>query len=77
MAKKPSLHDLAIRLCEGQRVEIYALVVRAIDFHGDFADVCSYCDMDSICDNYDGISDLCAETDKITRTLHLLKLCGA
>lgn len=75
MAKKPSLHELAIRLCEGQPVEICALVVRAIDFFGDFANVCNYCEMDSICTNDDDIDNLCAECDNITRTPHYLKLC--
>ena len=75
MAKKPSLHDLAIRLCEGQRIEIYGLVLRAVNFIGESADVCYYCEMDSICTNYDDIDNLCAECDNITRTPHLLKLC--
>ena len=75
MAKKLSLHDLAIRLCEGQRVEICGLVLRAVDFNGDYSDVCCYCEMDSICTNYDDISNLCAECDNITRTPHYLKLC--
>lgn len=68
MEKKLSLHDLAIRLCEGQRVEIYGLVLQAVD-------ACNYCEMESICSHYDDIETLCAECDRITRTTHILKLC--
>lgn len=66
---------MAIRLCEGQRIEIYGLVLRAVDFYGDICEACHYCEMDSICTNYEDIDTLCAECDRITRTAHILKLC--
>lgn len=73
MPKKLSVHDLAIRLCEGQRIWFCEHMLRAVGFNGAFGDACYYCELDSIC-NVE-ISDLCAECDDITRTPHILKLC--
>ena len=67
--KKMTLHEKAVRLCEGGVVEINGHFVRALDV-ARWEDPCYLCDMDSVCD--DTIGDLCAEVDKYTCSPHIL-----
>lgn len=69
--KELSLHDKAVRLCEGGVVEFQGHFLRAGDYYGD-DNPCLYCNMDSIC-NLD-MTDLCAECDGLTHSSHILIL---
>lgn len=69
--KTPTLHDLAVRLCEGGQVEVQGLVIRAIDVVDGF-NPCYWCEMDSLCNVT--IADLCFECDVYHNHSHLLKL---
>lgn len=71
MAKKMSLHEMAIRLCEGGIVEYGGYGIKAVQCDGD-DNPCYLCEMDCICDLE--MTDLCAECDGITRSKHFLKL---
>lgn len=71
--KELSLHDKAVRLCEGGVVEFQGHFLRAGDYYGD-DNPCLYCNMDSIC-NPD-MTDLCAECDGLTHSPHILILAN-
>lgn len=73
--KKKSLHEIAVRLCEGGCVNFFGHFIRAKVVIGEWA-CCQYCEMDSICDNH--FAELCAECDSLTHQRHILYLaCSA
>ena len=65
-----SLHDKAVRLCEGGVVECDGHFVRAVKLPND-AEACQNCDMDSAC--RDLMSRLCLECDEYEGETHILK----
>lgn len=67
--KEMTLHDKAVRLCEGGVVECSGHYVRAKEIPDGFCP-CMECSMDSACDME--MTDLCAECDGLTRTPHIL-----
>lgn len=71
MKKLPSLHDLAVRLCEGDTVWFEGHSLKAVEVAEDL-NPCYECDLDSVC-VYD-VQVLCDECDRYTGTKHLLKL---
>ena len=69
--KEMSLHDKAVRLCEGGIAECMGQFVKAVAI--DTTDLpCIDCGMDSIC--RDELCDLCAECDNLTNENHILVL---
>lgn len=74
MKKKTlSLHDMAVRLCEGGVVECQGHFIKAEEYYGDVIP-CYDCEMDSIC--HDDMKELCAECDSLTNSCYLLKLAN-
>ena len=69
--KKNSLHDLAVRLCEGGVVWYEGHSLVAIELQDD-DDACLMCHMDSICNH--NISELCRECDLLVDKKHCLNL---
>lgn len=69
--KTPTLHDLAVRLCEGGQIEFGGLTIKAKDYVGAHVS-CVDCQMDSLCDIM--MSDLCLECDFYHNHAHLLEL---
>ena len=69
--KEMTLHDKAVRLCEGGVVECMGHYVKAKAVKTDGIP-CIDCKMDSIC--RDELSDLCAECDYLTGEDHILIL---
>lgn len=67
--KKMTLHEKAIRLCEGGVVECSGHCVRAKEIPEGF-NACNECSMDSACDKE--MHDLCVECDSLTFTKHIL-----
>lgn len=67
---KDRLYAKAVRLAEGGIVETEGHFVRAISVVGT-DNPCELCDMDSAC--HEEMSNLCAEVDAYTRSLHILK----
>lgn len=69
--KANSLHDLAVRLCEGGTVwyEGHSLVAKVIPA---VSDVCNCCHLDSICNP--NIRELCMECDSYDGKIHYLDL---
>lgn len=70
MKKVDTLYAKAVRLAEGGVVEINGHFVRAVDVVGE-VNPCNLCDMDSVCRM--DMTDLCAEVDGYTHSLHILK----
>ena len=70
-ANKMSLHDMAVRLCEGGHVWIDGHYVGAKELPNDVWP-CEECKMDSVCDLGEPMCDLCHECDWYTNTPHLL-----
>ena len=69
--KEMSLHDKAVRLCEGGTVDCMGHSVKAVAVAT--TDLpCIDCKMDSIC--RDEMCDLCAECDSLTDEEHILIL---
>lgn len=68
--KKESLHDLAVRLCEGGTVEYEGLCLRSKNVESGFIS-CNECQMDSACSG--GMSDLCMECDLTDHKTHYLE----
>lgn len=69
--KEMTLHDKAVRLCEGGVVWCMGHYVKAqVVQMGDLP--CFDCKMDSICK--DELCDLCAECDHLTNEDHMLVL---
>lgn len=69
--QEPTLHELAIRLCEGGTVYFEGHFLKAVKVPSGFS-CCDECDLDSIC--HDTISSLCCECDNYVGEYHLLKL---
>lgn len=67
--KTPSLHDIAVRLCEGGVVDYGGYALRAKEVETDDSP-CLLCEMDCVCD-YD-MTNLCAECDGVTRSKHII-----
>lgn len=65
-----SLHDKAVRLCEGGIVECEGHFVRAVKLPCN-VEACENCDMDSACRYY--MSRLCYECDEYEGKTHILK----
>lgn len=70
-ANKMSLHDKAVRLCEGGHVWIQGHYVGAKELPKDVFP-CEECKMDSLCHFGDPMFNLCHECDEYTNTPHLL-----
>ena len=69
--KVTTLHEMAVRLCEGGAVQINGLVVKAKKYNR-YSDPCSICDMDCLCHGI--MADLCSECDSYDGYKHLLYL---
>ena len=69
--QEPSLHELAVRLCEGDTVYFEGHFIKAVKVPSGFS-CCDECDLDSICRH--PISYLCLECDNYDGESHLLKL---
>lgn len=69
--KQMTLHEKAVRLCEGGVVEFEGHFVRAVRYEGNFLS-CPDCKMDSICSME--MSNLCAECDDYEGCQHILVL---
>ena len=69
--KKMTLHDYAIRLCEGGKIWFNHHMIRTEMALGE-CDSCTICAMDSICDM--NFQELCAECEAITHKTHILVL---
>lgn len=67
--KQMSLHDRAVRLCEGGIVECSGHYIKAKDV-GKEEHPCWLCSMDSACNQE--MCDLCFECDELTRSGHIL-----
>ena len=67
--KETSLHDLAVRLCEGGVIDYDGFALKAKDV-GHEENPCYLCAMDSTCNM--AMTDLCAECDGVTHTKHIL-----
>lgn len=65
-----TLHDKAVRLCEGGVVECESHFVRAVKLPN-YAEACENCEMDSACRYY--MSRLCFECDVYEGKTHILK----
>ena len=72
--KSDSLHDLAVRLCEGGVVEFGGYCLKAKELDSDELS-CYECSMDSVCDVK--MSDLCCECDNLTYTQHILEFADS
>lgn len=69
--KEQTLHEKAVRLCEGGSVTCNGVAVKAkIALNQDAP--CFECEMDSICRME--MTDLCAECDGLTHQKHILVL---
>lgn len=71
--KAKSLHDLAVRLCEGGTVWYEGHSLVAIEIPPEM-DVCNCCHLDSICNP--NIRELCIECDSYDGKVHVLNLWG-
>lgn len=67
------IHEIAVRLCEGQAVWFNGHLIRAFDYKGNEA-ACFDCRMDCLCNN--DMCDLCAECDGYHHHQHYLVLWG-
>lgn len=71
--KRMSLHDMAVRLCEGGVVEFNSLFLKAITVP-DEVNACDACRMDCLC--HDAMINLCSACDDYDRRKHLLYLAN-
>lgn len=69
MRKENTLHQKAVRLCEGGSVWVNSLCVRAKRVP-DYVNACEVCEMDSACNKE--MCDVCAECDGYERKKHIL-----
>lgn len=70
MKKEMTLHEKAIRLCEGGIVECSGHALKAVVIPIEW-DSCNECSMDSACN--EEIKALCEECDTLQGLQHLLK----
>lgn len=68
--KELSIHDKAVRLCEGGVAEINGHFVKAVECPNDITP-CEVCNMDSACRME--MTDLCAECEKVTHKRYFLR----
>lgn len=66
-----TLHEMAVRLCEGGTVWFQSLQVKAVEVKG-FDPPCDFCDMDCLC--HGEMVELCEECDHYTGKMYRLKL---
>lgn len=71
--KQKTLHDMAVRLCEGGTVEFYSLFLKAITVPNE-VDACNVCRLDYLC--HSEMIDLCSACDDYDRRKHLLYLAN-
>lgn len=71
--KRMTLHDMAVRLCEGGTVEYDSLFLKAMVVPNE-VNACDVCRMDCLC--HDAMDNLCSECDDYDRRKHLLYLAG-
>lgn len=71
--KRMSLHDMAVRLCEGGVVEYNSLFLKATTVP-DEEIACDVCRMDCLC--HGNMIDLCSACDDYDRRKHLLYLAN-
>ena len=71
--KQMSLHDMAVRLCEGSVVEFNSLFLKATTVPYE-VNACDACRMDCLC--HDAIINLCSACDDYDRRKHLLYLAN-
>lgn len=64
--KTPTLHDLAVRLCEGGIVEVGGVSV-GLGLDSYIFDPCFVCEMDSLCHKGNDVCNLCEECDQLTK----------
>lgn len=72
MKKKISIHELAVKLCEGQAVYFRGHFIRARVIPDNYWS-CYNCSMDCLC--HKDMQDLCLECDNYDRKKHILYLC--
>lgn len=65
-----TIHDKAVRLCEGGVVECSGHAIRAVVIPPGFSG-CDYCGMDSACN--EDMQELCQACDAYDRQQHILK----
>lgn len=70
MEKEKSMHELAVRLCEGGSVQIDGHWVKAVQVPDDVIP-CEECQMDSACRM--SMADLCGECEAYTHKRYYLK----
>lgn len=68
--KELSIHDKAVRLCEGGEAEISGHFVKAVECICDLAP-CEVCSMDSACT--EEMADLCSECYMVTHKTYFLR----
>lgn len=71
--KQMSLHDMAVRLCEGGVVEFNSLFLKAMVVPYEMNE-CDVCRMDCLC--HDAIINLCSACNDYDRRKHLLYLAN-
>lgn len=69
--KKMTLHDYAVRLCEGGQIWFNQHSIRTEIALGE-CDTCMLCKMDCICN--EDFQELCIECESITHKPHILVL---
>ena len=69
--KKMTLHEMAVRLCEGGQVELNGLAIKAIEVTTDDSP-CDVCEMDCLCRM--AMVDLCSAVDAYDHKPHRLQL---
>ena len=69
--KVKSLHDLAVRLCEGGVVWFEGLSIVAKEL-SDGDDACRVCNLDCICN--EPLKELCVKCDSLVGKCHYLEL---
>lgn len=68
-----SIHEKAIRLLEGDVVNVDGHFVRAVKVNWEF-DNCSLCEMDCLCQYGTEMVSVCIECDSIGKNKYYLKL---
>ena len=71
--KDKSLHEKAIKLLEGGRVEVEGLAVACVRFSGDWNE-CDECEMDCLCHDGNDICRVCVECSHISGKKCYLRL---
>ena len=69
--EQQTLHEMAVRLCEGDVVWFQSHSIKAVEVKG-FYSPCDICDMDCLCN--DEMIDLCSECGYYSNKMYRLKL---